>query len=137
MQPYRERKRLSCPWTRILPISGKGSSKSAKKNWSDHQSIFLMERKDLYDQDVLPTNWYSFRTEVAAQIEKVYPGSRLLSYMKSDYEPGQHLLHTEGALDKKAGKSEKGGLNEKGRKSYERENPGRILRHLQKSWEPS
>ena len=40
------------------------------------------------------------RTEVAAQIEKVYPGSRLLSYMKSDYEPGQHL-NTEGLLDKK------------------------------------
>ncbi len=116
------------------------------------------------------------RTEVAAQIEKVYPGSRLLSYMKSDYEPGQHLLHTEeaevdasvqqrkqqiqrkqlminrqklqlqtkatqkkkhddmymqtegAAWTKKAGKSEKGGLNEKGRKSYERENPGSDLK---------
>ena len=69
------------------------------------------------------------RTEVAAQIEKVYPGSRLLSYMKSDYEPGQHLLHTEGAAwTKKAGKNEKGGLNEKGRKSYERENPGSDLK---------
>ena len=116
------------------------------------------------------------RTEVAAQIEKVYPGSRLLSYMKSDYEPGQHLLHTEeaevdasvkqrkqqiqrkqlminrqklqlqtkatqkkqpddmhmqtegAAWTKKAGKSEEGGLNEKGRKSYERENPGSDLK---------
>ena len=29
-------------------------------------------------------------------------------------------------MDKKSGKSESGGLNEKGRKSYERENPGRI-----------
>ena len=32
------------------------------------------------------------------------------------------------ALDKKSGKSKSGGLNEKGRKSYERENPGSDLK---------
>ena len=32
------------------------------------------------------------------------------------------------AWTKKAGKSESGGLNEKGRKSYERENPGSDLK---------
>jgi hypothetical protein len=38
-------------------------------------------------------------------------------------------LKTEGAAwTKKEGKSEAGGLNEKGRKSYERENPGSDLK---------
>ncbi|BCU94278.1 MAG: hypothetical protein CM15mV4_2430 [Caudoviricetes sp.] len=40
-------------------------------------------------------------------------------------------------MDKKAGKNKSGGLNEKGRKSYERENPGSDLKAPTKSWEPS
>jgi hypothetical protein len=45
-------------------------------------------------------------------------------------KPGEQFLQvTEGAAwTKKAGKSESGGLNEKGRKSYERENPGSDLK---------
>ncbi len=35
---------------------------------------------------------------------------------------------TEAAWTKKAGKNKSGGLNEKGRKSYERENPGSDLK---------
>ena len=35
-------------------------------------------------------------------------------------------------MDKKSGKKESGGLNEKGRKSYERENPGSDLKLLQR-----
>ena len=70
------------------------------------------------------------RAEVQAQIEKAYPGSRVASYHITDYKPGEQFLHvTEGAAwTKKAGKSESGGLNEKGRKSYERENPGSDLK---------
>jgi len=70
------------------------------------------------------------RSEVQDQIQKVYPGSRLNSYFVSDFKPGEQLLHvSEGAAwTKKAGKSESGGLNEKGRKSYERENPGSDLK---------
>ena len=37
-------------------------------------------------------------------------------------------LTTEAAWTKKAGKNKEGGLNEKGRKSYERENPGSDLK---------
>ena len=33
-------------------------------------------------------------------------------------------------MDKKSGKNPEGGLNEKGRKSYERENPGSDLKPL-------
>ena len=69
------------------------------------------------------------KSDVQDQISKVYPGARVITYTVSDYEPGQPLLHTEGAAwTKKAGKNKEGGLNEKGRKSYERENPGSDLK---------
>ena len=69
------------------------------------------------------------RSDVQDQITKVYPGAKLLTFKVSDYEPGQPLLHTEGAAwTKKEGKNKSGGLNEKGRKSYERENPGSDLK---------
>jgi uncharacterized membrane protein (UPF0127 family)/cytochrome c2 len=69
------------------------------------------------------------RQEVQDQIEKVYPGSRVQSYYVSDIKPGEQFLQVEGAAwTKKSGKSESGGLNEKGRRSYERENPGSNLK---------
>ena len=69
------------------------------------------------------------KSDVQNQISKVYPGAKLLTFNVSSYEPGQPLLHTEGAAwTKKAGKNKEGGLNEKGRKSYERENPGSDLK---------
>jgi len=69
------------------------------------------------------------KSDVQDQISKVYPGAKLLTFNVSSYEPGQPLLHTEGAAwTKKAGKNKEGGLNEKGRKSYERENPGSDLK---------
>ena len=69
------------------------------------------------------------RSDVQDQISKVYPGAKLLSYKVSEYEPGEPILHAEGAAwTKKEGKNKSGGLNEKGRKSYERENPGSDLK---------
>ena len=69
------------------------------------------------------------KSDVQDQVSKVYPGAKLLTFKVSEYEPGQPLLHTEGAAwTKKAGKNKEGGLNEKGRKSYERENPGSDLK---------
>ena len=70
------------------------------------------------------------KAEVQVQIEKVYPGARVQSYHATDYVPGQPLLQVaEGAAwTRKAGKNKEGGLNEKGRKSYERENPGSDLK---------
>ena len=77
-----------------------------------------------------PQTFKPSRSDVQDQIQKVYPGSRLNSYFISDFKPGEQLLHvSEGAAwTKKSGKSESGGLNEKGRKSYERENPGSDLK---------
>ena len=92
--------------------------------------VFLTFRGKLYIiQMFFPSVVKPSRAEVQAQIEKVYPGGKVRSYDISDYQPGQPLLQTEGAAwTKKAGKSESGGLNEKGRKSYERENPGSDLK---------
>jgi uncharacterized membrane protein (UPF0127 family) len=69
------------------------------------------------------------KSDVQDQINKVYPGAKLQSYRVTDYEPGQPVLHAEGAAwTKKAGKNSEGGLNEKGRKSYEKANPGSDLK---------
>ena len=69
------------------------------------------------------------KSDVQDQINKVYPGAKLQSYRVTDYEPGQPVLHAEGAAwTKKSGKNKEGGLNEKGRKSYEKENPGSDLK---------
>ena len=85
------------------------------------QTIML---KMFFSQVSLPT-----RSDVQDQINKVYPGAKLLTFNVSEYEPGQPILHAEGAAwTKKAGKNKEGGLNEKGRKSYERENPGSDLK---------
>jgi len=80
--------------------------------------------KMFFPQTSIPT-----KSDVQHQVSKVYPGAKLLTFKVSDYEPGQPLLHTEGAAwTRKAGKNKEGGLNEKGRKSYERENPGSDLK---------
>jgi len=75
------------------------------------------------------------KSEVQDQIEKVYPGAKVLSYQVSDIKPGEPLIQvTEEKLDEVAawqrseGKNKSGGLNEKGRKSYEKENPGSDLK---------
>ena len=102
--------------------------------------------KMFFPQVKLPT-----RRDVIDQIQKVYPGASVLSYNVSGLEPGQPLIQvydpqksknyllnnktigeenvTEvAAWQRKEGKNQSGGLNEKGRKSYERENPGSDLK---------
>ena len=70
------------------------------------------------------------RKEVELEVQKVYPGGKVRYMEIADVKPGEQFLQvSEGAAwTKKAGKSESGGLNEKGRKSYERENPGSDLK---------
>jgi len=70
------------------------------------------------------------RQEVEFEIQKVYPGGRVRYMEIADVKPGEQFLQvSEGAAwTKKSGKNKEGGLNEKGRKSYERENPGSDLK---------
>ena len=85
------------------------------------QTIML---KMFFPQVSLPT-----RSDIQDQIDKIYPGAKLLTHTVSDYEPGQPVLHAEAAAwTKKAGKNKEGVLNEQGRKSYEAQNPGSDLK---------
>jgi len=74
------------------------------------------------------------KQEVELEVQKVYPDGRVRYMEVSDLKPGEQLLQvTEGAAwTKKSGKNQSGGLNEKGRKSYERENPGSDLKRPSK-----
>jgi len=107
--------------------------------------------KMFFPQIKMPT-----RREVTNQIQKVYPGATVLSYQVSEFIPGETFIQTGlpqggsaasvgssrayvktygeevvsevAAWQRREGKNQSGGLNEKGRKSYERENPGSDLK---------
>ena len=62
---------------------------------------------------------------------KVYAGNPTMRFntQKNSYEPeGETIDEKSAAWTREAGKNKEGGLNEKGRKSYERENPGSDLK---------
>ena len=92
--------------------------------------VYLTFRGKMYGIKMFfPSVRIPSRSDIQDQIEKVYPGGKVKSYQVSDYEPGEPVLHSEGAAwTKKSGKNKEGGLNEKGRKSYEAENPGSDLK---------
>ncbi len=92
--------------------------------------VILTFRGRMYSiQMFFPSVKMPSRSDVQDQIEKVYPGGKVRSYQVSEHNPGEPLLYTEGASwTKKEGKNKSGGLNEKGRKSYERQNPGSNLK---------
>jgi hypothetical protein len=93
------------------------------------------------------------RKDITSEIQKVYPGAQVLQYNISGIQPGMPLIQVVNSKSKnyllnngtigeekieevaawqrKEGKSQSGGLNEKGRKSYERENPGSDLKRPQ------
>ena len=66
----------------------------------------------------LPTPFGKFRTG----------NSKKVKVNKEEFSNWREELSEGAAWTKKSGKSESGGLNEKGRKSYERENPGSDLK---------
>jgi hypothetical protein len=97
-----------------------------------------------------PQSGMPSKKDVTTEIQKVYPGGLVLQYNVSTLQPGMPLIQVVNSKSKnyllnngtigeetieevaawqrKAGKSESGGLNEKGRKSYEREHPGSNLK---------
>jgi hypothetical protein len=86
------------------------------------------------------------KMEVEMAINKIYPGARVRSFYVIDNPKNDEMYLNVGPVDKyaefdeeteieegaawtkKSGKNPSGGLNEKGRKSYERENPGSDLK---------
>jgi hypothetical protein len=93
------------------------------------------------------------KKDVTTEIQKVYPGAIVLQFNVSTLQPGMPLIQVVNSKSKnyllnnktigeenieevaawqrKEGKNPKGGLNEKGRKSYEREHPGSNLQRPQ------
>jgi len=101
--------------------------------------------KTLATQLFFPAGKVPNRREVADAINKVYPDSKLLSYRVGNFAPDQPLIQVantgsknyllnngtigeSAAWTRKEGQNKEGGLNEKGRKSYEKENPGSDLK---------
>jgi hypothetical protein len=80
------------------------------------------------------------RKDVTSEIQKIYPGALVLQYNVSSLQPGMPLIQVVNSKSKnyamnegaawtnKSGKNSEGGLNEKGRKSYEADNPGSDLK---------
>jgi len=72
------------------------------------------------------------RSQVQDALNKVYPGCFVQRFDMTPYQPGEPMIDAgmqeAAAWTKKSGKNKEGGLNEKGRKSYERENPGSDLK---------
>ena len=127
------------------PAGGDGGKMGADKNYVKPMSEAVRMPAKTGNIIMTSINWrgryYALRmffpstkvptkAEVQIEVDKVYPGARVQSYQTADYVPGQPLLQVaEGAAwTRKAGKNKEGGLNEKGRKSYERENPGSDLK---------
>jgi hypothetical protein len=100
-----------------------------------------------------PQSGMPSKKDVTIEIQKVYPGAQVLQYNVSTLQPGMPLIQVVNSKSKnyllnnktigeenieevaawqrKEGKSQSGGLNEKGRKSYEREHPGSNLQRPQ------
>ena len=91
--------------------------------------------KIFFPQIGIPT-----RKDVEYEIQKIYPDCRILTFKVSEFVPGQPLIYVNKSMNeeieiqegsawtKKSGKNSEGGLNEKGRKSYEADNPGSDLK---------
>jgi hypothetical protein len=74
-------------------------------------SVFRFRSSTIMLKIFFPQTSVPKKSDVQDQIEKIYPGARLLTYMVSDYEPGQPILHAEGAAwTKSAGKNKEGDL---------------------------
>ena len=100
---------------------------------------FMFRGKYMMAKVFFPSPKRPSRDEVQSALEKIYPGSRLQRFDMAHLDYSDPYINMpvkeeveeveEGAAwTKKSGKNKEGGLNEKGRKSYERENPGSDLK---------
>ena len=91
-------------------------------------------------QFFFPTSKRPSREDVLIQLRKIFPEAVLVNFFERDRIESEPLVTVEGvktfgqfmpegaSWTKKSGQNSEGGLNEKGRKSYERENPGSDLK---------
>ena len=109
------------------------------ENGNVYDVMFNWRGRFMYMKVFFPEIKKPTRQEVEVAINKIYPGAKVTRYDLSRLGQGDSYLNVgkpnvyaefdEGAAwTKKSGKNPSGGLNEKGRKSYERENPGSDLK---------
>ena len=91
-------------------------------------------------QFFFPSSKRPSREDVLIQLRKIFPEAVLVNFFERDRIESEPLVTVEGvktfgqfmpegaAWTKKSGQNSEGGLNEKGRKSYEKENPGSDLK---------
>jgi len=91
-------------------------------------------------QFFFPTSKRPSREDVLIQLRKIFPEAVLVNFFERDRIENEPLVTVEGVKSfgqfmpegaswtKKSGQNSEGGLNEKGRKSYEKENPGSDLK---------
>ena len=84
------------------------------------QEIALQKKKGQIDMQILKKRNQALRKD-ADKMKKDEAG-------KDEVAKEEAILEKTAAWTRKAGKNKEGGLNEKGRKSYERENPGSDLK---------
>lgn len=104
--------------------------------------------KNIVTQLFFPQIKIPKRREILAAIEKVYPGAKVITFRVSQIDPNLPLIQTvkedldiptdltqsilnefkSPAWTRKEGQNQEGGLNEKGRRAYESENPGSDLK---------
>ena len=115
------------------------ATKMPAQNGNVYMVTFSWRGKLMAMKIFFPETRRPSRMEVEAAMCKIYPGCKVRHYDDSFVGQGDGYLNVgksdvyaefdEGAAwTKKEGKNKSGGLNEKGRKSYERENPGSDLK---------
>ena len=111
------------------------SARMPAKNGQLVSVIVSWRNKNYMTKMFFPQAKMPNRREITDQIQKVYPGSKVIAFNSSTFDPGQPIIQVAeetieevAAWQRKEGKNQSGGLNEKGRKSYERENPGSDLK---------
>ena len=100
---------------------------------------FMFRGKYMMAKVFFPSPKRPSRDEVQMALDKIYPGARVQRFDMSHIDYSDPYINMpvkeeveeveEGAAwQKKSGKNSEGGLNEKGRKSYEAQNPGSDLK---------
>ena len=81
------------------------------------------------EESMTPKDVQLQKQQIALNMKKTQQAKKRLSNsMKSGQDTQVQQQNEAAAWTRKAGKNKEGGLNEKGRKSYERENPGSDLK---------
>ena len=78
--------------------------------------------------DENPLNDPNKNAEYRQRRQKIIQNKAARKHTTTNMEETEHLEEKSAAWQRKEGKNKEGGLNEKGRKSYERENPGSDLK---------